>query len=76
MTVNARRDRRLVESAGVVAWRRRRLLDTGFDGITSEVFAREVSVDLHELIQLVERGCPPDLAARIMAPLDAEASTR
>ena len=22
------------------------------------------------LIQLVERGCPPELAARIMAPID------
>ena len=73
MTVNARRDRPLVVSAGVVAWRRRRLLDAGFDGMTADVFARTESVDLHELIQLIERGCPPSLAARIMAPLDEDA---
>jgi hypothetical protein len=29
-------------------------------------------MDLHELIELVERGCPPALAARILAPLDRE----
>ena len=28
-------------------------------------------VDLHELLVLVDRGCPPELAARILAPLDA-----
>jgi hypothetical protein len=27
-------------------------------------------VDLHALVKLVERGCPPPLAARILAPLD------
>jgi hypothetical protein len=25
---------------------------------------------LHALIELVERGCPPELALRILAPLD------
>jgi hypothetical protein len=29
-------------------------------------------MDLHALIELVERGCPPELAARILAPLDEE----
>jgi hypothetical protein len=29
-------------------------------------------MDLHALIELVERGCPPPLAARILAPLDHE----
>jgi hypothetical protein len=29
-------------------------------------------VDLHALTGLVERGCPPPLAARILAPLDHE----
>jgi hypothetical protein len=28
--------------------------------------------DVHALIELVERGCRPDLAARILAPLDEE----
>jgi hypothetical protein len=29
-------------------------------------------VDVHALIELVERGCRPELAARILAPLDGE----
>ena len=60
----------------MIAWRRGRLLDAGFDDITACVFARTESVDLHELIQLVERGCPPALAARIMAPLHEEPLAR
>jgi hypothetical protein len=27
-------------------------------------------VDVHALIELVERGCRPELAARILAPLE------
>jgi hypothetical protein len=29
-------------------------------------------MDLHALIELIERGCPPELAARILAPLETE----
>ena len=50
-------------------WRRRRLIAAGFD----EQLAAELTesgVDLHELLVLVDRGCPPQLAARILAPLD------
>ena len=57
-------------SPGVIAWRRAQLVDAGFDSWTADVFARTESVDLHALIELVERGCPPELAARIMAPID------
>jgi enoyl-CoA hydratase/carnithine racemase len=32
--------------------------------------AKNPGYDLHALIQLVERGCPPELAARILAPLE------
>jgi hypothetical protein len=27
-------------------------------------------IDIHDLLELVDRGCPPELAARIAAPLD------
>jgi hypothetical protein len=27
-------------------------------------------IDLHELLELVDAGCPPELAARILSPLD------
>ena len=53
----------------IAAWRRQRLLDAGFE----RALARELAdgrVDLHELIGLVESGCPPHLAARILAPLE------
>jgi hypothetical protein len=44
----------------------------GFDRELAERVSRESAVDLHALIELVERGCPPPLAARILAPLDHE----
>jgi hypothetical protein len=59
-------------AAEVVAWRRARLRKAGFDSELAERLSRECAVDLHALIELVERGCPPPLAARILAPLDHE----
>jgi hypothetical protein len=56
----------------VVAWRRARLRKAGFSAALTEELSHECAVDLHALIGLVERGCPPPLAARIMAPLDRE----
>ena len=76
MTVNSNITHRSGPSPGVVAWRRSQLLGAGFDAWTADVFARTVSVDLHALIELVERGCTPELAARIMAPIDFEEPVR
>jgi hypothetical protein len=56
----------------IVAWRRRRLLDAGFDDDLADELAADRRMDLHALLQLVERGCPPALAARILAPADHE----
>jgi hypothetical protein len=56
----------------IVAWRRKRLRKAGFDDKLAEQLSRECAVDLHALIELVERGCPPPLAARILAPLEHE----
>lgn len=53
----------------VVQWRRRRLLEHGFPLALAGRLARQ-AVDLHALLELVDRGCPPDLAARILAPVD------
>jgi hypothetical protein len=60
------------EAANVVAWRRARLRHAGFDPALAEALSREPGMDLHALTGLVERGCPPPLAARILAPLDHE----
>lgn len=56
----------------IVAWRRTRLRKAGFDNKLAEQLSRQCGVDLHGLIELVERGCPPPLAARILAPLEHE----
>jgi hypothetical protein len=29
------------------------------------------AIDVHALLQLVDRGCPPELAARILSPVAA-----
>jgi hypothetical protein len=60
----------------VEEWRRRRLAAAGFDPRLAAELAAEPAVDLHELLVLVDRGCPPALAARILAPLDAETDDR
>jgi len=60
------------EAADTVAWRRARLRRAGFGTALAEQLSHECGVDLHSLIGLVERGCPPSLAARILAPLDHE----
>ena len=56
----------------VVHWRRGRLLQAGFPPTLAAVLAGDARYDLHAIIELVERGCPPRLAARIMAPDDGE----
>ena len=60
----------------VAAWRRGRLRSAGFDPESAEQLSRECGVDLHALIELVERGCPPPLAARILAPLEHDRRDR
>ena len=54
----------------VASWRERRLIRAGFDADLAASIAADCAVDLHALIELVESGCPPALAARILAPLD------
>ena len=56
----------------VAAWRRDRLADAGFSLPLAARVAADRRFDLHALIELTERGCAPDLAVRILAPLDAE----
>ena len=55
-----------------VGWRRRRLSRAGFDPGLANAVASDCAMDLHALLELVDRGCPPALAARILAPLDHE----
>jgi hypothetical protein len=65
------RQTRLHASARALGdWRRRRLVAAGFEPALATRLAGDDEVDLHELLVLVDRGCPPKLAARILAPLD------
>ena len=57
---------------GLVRWRRERLVEAGFPFPLAARLATDPRYDLHALIELVARGCAPDLAARILAPLDDE----
>jgi hypothetical protein len=60
----------LPEDERVHTWRFCRLLDLGY-GITQAEELAAGDVDLHELESLVlARGCPLDVAARILAPLE------
>jgi hypothetical protein len=58
------------ERAGIVRWRRARLEQAGFESSMAAAIARDWRSDLHRLLELVDRGCPPQLAARILAPLE------
>jgi hypothetical protein len=56
----------------LLAWRRDQLVGAGFPLPLAAALARDRRFDLHALIELVERGCPPRLAVRILAPLDEQ----
>jgi hypothetical protein len=57
-------------AASIAAWRRDQLVGAGFTLPVARRLARDPRYDLHALLELVERGCPPGLAVRILAPLD------
>jgi len=50
----------------VERWRTAELMRVGFPGDDAVALAVRTDVDLHEAVELVRRGCPPDLAARIL----------
>ncbi|HWQ00472.1 MAG TPA: hypothetical protein VN449_00010 [Gaiellaceae bacterium] len=50
----------------VVAWRREQLRRAGCRRFEAEVLARERHIDLHEAVELLERGCPPKIALEIL----------
>ena len=58
-----------IEEEQVVAWRREQLAEAGFSLPLAARVATDPRYDLHALIELVERGCDPELAVRILAPL-------
>jgi len=62
----------LQEAIGLAHWRAEHLRAAGFDNKLARRVALDRRYDVHALIELVERGCAPPLAARILSPLDPE----
>ena len=56
----------------LAAWREQRLVRAGVEADLAAELAADCALDLHAMIELIERGCPPNLAARILAPFDHE----
>jgi len=66
--------RKSIYEPSVLAWRAEQLLRVGVDSAPAAVLAQDPSVDLHVLLELLDRGCPTHLAVRILAPLDHDLS--
>jgi hypothetical protein len=54
------------EAERVEAWRIAELERAGYDAVQAQVLARRHEVDLHRAVELVARGCAPELALRIL----------
>ena len=58
------------DADSVVVWRTERLVRSGVAPELARRVAANPAYDLHAFCELVDRGCPPALALRILAPLD------
>jgi ATP-dependent exoDNAse (exonuclease V) beta subunit len=54
------------EQERVERWRVEELLRAGFDPAAAAELATRLDVDLHAATELVDRGCPPELALQIL----------
>jgi hypothetical protein len=51
---------------GTELWRIEQLVAGGFDELDARLLAADPDVDLHEALDLLEAGCPPELALQIL----------
>ncbi len=56
----------VTELERIERWRMEELERAGYPADAASEIAGRHYVDLHRAIELVERGCPPDLAIRIL----------
>ena len=56
--------------SAVAAWRRDQLVAGGFPQLLAVRVACDPRYDLHQLLDLAQSGCAPELAVRILAPAD------
>jgi hypothetical protein len=54
------------EALLVESWRFESLQRAGYDAESATVLAMSHEIDLHQAIDLLERGCPVDLALQIL----------
>ena len=50
----------------VATWRFEQLVQVGYEPRKARLLSRRRDVDLHQATELVERGCPHDLALSIL----------
>ena len=54
------------ESERVTAWRACELMRAGYEPVMAAELAEHSEIDLHVALELIERGCPQELAAQIL----------
>lgn len=54
------------EVEAVLRWRFEALIRAGYDAGNAMILASHVEVDLHDATRLLERGCPPETAMKIV----------
>jgi hypothetical protein len=64
------------ELESVIAWRSGRLRAAGVPARLADTIARDIRYDTHAVLELTDRGCRAELAARILAPLNDEHQLR
>jgi hypothetical protein len=50
----------------IVRWRSEELERAGYSPDGAAALAARLEIDLHDATELVRRGCPPDIALRIL----------
>jgi hypothetical protein len=66
MTTAAEQEVLETELERVERWRAEELMRAGYDPGAAADLAVRLDIDLHTAIDLLERGCPADLAVRIL----------
>jgi hypothetical protein len=64
------------QPSGIVSWRRNQLLQAGLPLAVATTVASTPLYDVHEVVSLIGRGCAPELAVQILAPLEGRLSQR
>ena len=59
-----------IAGPATLRWRAERLVRAGLSWELARRIAAEPAYDLHALLELIDRGCPPRLAVRILAPVE------